>query len=397
MSLHLSDSIDIRFVQVEPDQLGDPWKLRYNENEQPIARRRSHVKSRHGCTACKKRKVKHDFLMQAILLTSATHLSYLDPSSQIYHRAYMLHLHQTLRLFRHALAQPTTVHNADALMATSALLVYYAWDKTDGLFTSSSSSSPLSSSSSSSSPQPFKTTSESTDELHLDLGSDPLFSLARGLRQVFTNAFNFLGTKNTIFTSAILDGHCAKAHHNVHDEQDVADHIDTEDTDCASIDFASSKDVPSRLALLHGILKQLPFQNCRPNSPNSSSASSEDTDNQLSGSDMVLSVFYFPTCTTDAFRSLVQQDDSSVLMVMYFYYRAVEFLLPVSLYWWTRKRAELLAPAIERYLLSKGDKDIEIALNEGKKILHYYVTGREDGVAGALRGEGESIIVDEKA
>ncbi len=42
-----------------------------------------------------------------------------------------VHLAETLRLFQKALAQPITTRNADALIATSALLVHHAWATTD--------------------------------------------------------------------------------------------------------------------------------------------------------------------------------------------------------------------------------------------------------------------------
>ena len=77
--------------------------------------------------------------MHAILLISATHLSYLLPNESTYHRASALHLSQTLHLFRHALSQPVTQHNADALMATSLLLVHHAWATVDNIQTSTAS------------------------------------------------------------------------------------------------------------------------------------------------------------------------------------------------------------------------------------------------------------------
>jgi len=70
--------------------------------------------------------------MHAVLLTSATHLSYLRPDISIYKRASMLHLNQTLSAFRQALSESMTAQNADAFLATSILLVHHAWTNVDG-------------------------------------------------------------------------------------------------------------------------------------------------------------------------------------------------------------------------------------------------------------------------
>ncbi|KAH8802610.1 hypothetical protein F5884DRAFT_802432 [Xylogone sp. PMI_703] len=459
MAFGASQPPDFRFVQVGPEQLGDPWKLRHTEEGLPISRRRPHMKSRHGCAACKKRKVKcdegrpscqncvkrretcslakethrepkeltqraitpsipsplplspdvnvlhmklmhhfsevtastliftediwrkkvaplsfeHDFLMQAILLTAATHLAHLQPSCEIYHRASMLHLHQTLRLFRYALTQPTTTANADALMATSSLLVHYAWDRVDGLFSLANSS------------ESSEDGSRPPDDCRLDLGSDPLFSLAKGLRQVFTNAFHFLGSSNTIFASTLFnDSATPRApRHALTEFITSINNGEMAETECDTVDLTGVQDLQSRLALVHSLCQHLPLQSYKSDSssPLKDLDDASSNNQELCGDDPVMTVFYFPTCSNDRMRTLISQGDPSALIMMYFYYRAVEYILPIDRYWWTHKRATLLAPAIEQYLLLKGDKEIEITLVEGKRILHDYTGGEWSAMA----------------
>src|SRR5271155_4988274 len=125
--------------------------------------------------------------MHTILLISATHLCHLQPTNLMYHRTSLLHLSKTLRLFRQALSQPITCHNADALIATAVLLTHHAWADIDPFVPDDKTSSTLS---------------------PLDLSLDRLFSLCEGLRKGFMSAAEFLISKRSIFTATAI--HCPR-------------------------------------------------------------------------------------------------------------------------------------------------------------------------------------------
>lgn len=289
----------------------------------------------------------------------------------------MLHLQRTLHLFRNALTQPTTHSNANALMATAALLVHYAWASTDEVLPSSS-------------PERDQSQSGNTSSLPLRLGSDPLFCLARGLREVFATAFNFVGLGNTIFTSSILHGQCpahitgkneptaeevvAKlAGKDLHAEDSVyrsPSITGSESSTTAPRDFSDFNDLPNRLALVYMLFQQFPLRYLHADRTGDTSECHD-----YSRADIVRSMFYFPTCASEEYLTLVRQDNSCALLLMFFYYRVVDSILPGSQYWWSRKRSEILAPVIERHLRSKGDPNIEAVLEEGNKMLQDELRG----------------------
>jgi len=119
--------------------------------------------------------------MHAVLLLSATHLTYLRPTLPIYERAAMHHLNQALCAFRRALSEPMTTNNADAWIATSTLLVHHAWASNEWFLHPPASVRP---------------------GLGLDLRLDPLFSLSEGLHRIFMNAANIIRCDQSIFAEA---------------------------------------------------------------------------------------------------------------------------------------------------------------------------------------------------
>jgi hypothetical protein len=98
--------------------------------------------------------------------------------------------------------------------------------------------------------------------------------------------------------------------------------------------------------------------------------------------DLARYLFSFLTRSTPSFISLVQRNDPSALLIIFYYYRAVHMLLPETQCWWSQKRAEYLVPAIE-HALQTADVEMRRALEDGKRLL-------EEGVplwaVEALRG-----------
>jgi hypothetical protein len=371
--------------------------------------------------------------MHAILLISATHLSYLLPNESTYHRASALHLSQTLRLFRHAISQPLTQHNADALMATSLLLVHHAWATIDNIQT------PTASDQSTDQNQPSVASSYQTQ---LDLSSDPLFSHSGGARQVFMAAIDLIAANKSIFTpSAVhrprkslmratarawpwgpgeLEEFFSRCYTRMRlsgpsfftyamPDSMVADFsasspLSAESNTIAgrseddirgfeeASDFTGFTDAVSRLVLVLALIKLPPGSEIDKDPSHapqiSQIASTPDLVGDVSNpplppiTDLARYLFSFPTRSTPSFISLVQRNDPSALLILYYYYRAVHVLLPKKQCWWSQKRAQYLVPAIER-ALQTADTETRRALEDGKRLL-------EEGVplwaVEALRG-----------
>ncbi|SPO04535.1 uncharacterized protein DNG_07220 [Cephalotrichum gorgonifer] len=125
-------------------------------------KKRAHRKSRWGCTACKRRKVKQEYFMTAMLAVAARHLSILNPSSRRHSEAALLLLSKSCAQFRADLDQAITVENRDARLGTALLLHYLGWCNVGFL--------------------EFQTAS--SHEQPLDLSGDQLFLLSEGLRHV---------------------------------------------------------------------------------------------------------------------------------------------------------------------------------------------------------------------
>jgi hypothetical protein len=354
--------------------------------------------------------------MHAVLLISATHLSYLLPNDPTYHRASALHLSQTLRLFRRALSQPITPHNADAFMATSTLLVHHAWANIDDIQTSTASDHSADQN------EPSVTPSCQT---HLDLSLDPLFSLSEGLRHVFMTAMDLIAVNKSIFTPSAVHRPrnslvratariwpkapgeleafflrcCERMRlsspsfftYAMPDPMAADISASSLSGESNKIGARSAEDVPgfeeanyysgftdavSRLVLVLALIKRRHTSDEDPNqAPNISQkastlnlASCESNPPLPPIADLARYLFSFPTRSTPSFISLVQSNDPNALLILFYYYRAVQLLLPGKQCWWSRKRAEYMSPAIER-ALQKANVETRKALEDGKRLL----------------------------
>lgn len=321
----------------------------------------------------------------------------------------MLHLSETLRLFRHALTQPVTVSNADACVATSTILVHYAWATTDSV-------SP-----------PDEDSGAAQGQSGLDFSMDQLFTLSQGLRKVFMNFFHFIRKNDSIFTASaghrpreslerataghaqtsedlktlISKAYCEQrttAGRPITDAGDAttslamarfyfelqrsdelvrtaAGHPDEMcEKDAELTGFA---DATSRLLLVLGLFRQQPLVT---DAGFSADADPTQRAEQATGaiyerdgqppplSDLARYLFAFPTRSTDSFIGLVRQNDPCALLILFFYYRAVSLLLPEQQCWWSCKRAHVLSAAIEHALRAKGDVRLDGVLEAGKRV-----------------------------
>ncbi|KIX99570.1 uncharacterized protein Z520_05146 [Fonsecaea multimorphosa CBS 102226] len=356
--------------------------------------------------------LQHEFLMHAVLLIAAKHLCYLSPGDPSYRSASMLHLSETLRLFRRALTQPISAANADAFIATSTLLVHYAWATDEGV----------------ASAQDVVSAAPPTD-FTLNLSMDPLFSLSQGLRTLFMKSRCFIEKGESIFaTSAryrpresleqatirhskpsqdleilISEAYCRHRarlgrpvlvspgslcldsvtrffldNRTDHDKtlggQESLD-VDAEE----DLELIGFLDATSRLVLIMGLFQQ--------RSPIADTVALMETDlieepeadsDIVDGigryhlpplSDLARYIFAFPTRSTDTFIRLIQHHHPHALLILYLFYRAVSLLLPQQQCWWSRKRAQIVGSAIECALRGRGDAHLDTILEEGNRVL----------------------------
>ena len=345
--------------------------------------------------------IQHDFLMHAILLVSATHLSYLDPVNIINYRASVQHLSKTLHLFRHALSQPVTSHNADALMATAILLYHHAWANIELIQSSSSG--------------------ESDSDVPLDLSIDPIFTLSPGLRELFLGAWKYLSSPNSsVFATPALHRprypiiRAANKSSKMPEEfvalleryfnriQDPlgtsvpptldfskrslietiihTPDLETEKSWLSMLDqyqptndatddnkavFKAYMDAASRLAPLLSLCRpqQQPLWSTEPieetvmefgKALSTQGASIHATTHESLLPDIARYFFSFPVRALPTFTTLARKNDSRAYMVLLYFYRGVRSLLPKQAYWWSRPRADYMEKAIHNTLEARG-------------------------------------------
>ncbi|KAH8815619.1 hypothetical protein F5884DRAFT_772945 [Xylogone sp. PMI_703] len=323
----------------------------------------------------------YEFLMQAILLISATHLAYLNPLHSIYQRVSMVHLSKTLSLFRMELSRSITIQNADALIATSVLLVHHAWTSIDILQDLSTDVKPRGS-------------SEQT--FTLDLSIDPLFSLCDGLRDIFIHSIILINNTSSIFSSSAAYRPRYALLEAIHDSNILTD---LETMLCSSINLvrdspiSTSKrlnsemflsywshrvlgtrgeqegngmaprpdeeedeallDASSRVALILAMCRNRATGTCQEfRSPTSCVAEDGRTLPPLC--DLTRYIFSFPPRSSPKFVALVRRNDPSALLILALFYRATDLLLSTDKCWWTRARAGYLQSAIEHALKADG-------------------------------------------
>jgi hypothetical protein len=349
--------------------------------------------------------------MNAVLLISARHLSFLDPDHASYRRAAVLHLAETLHIFRSALDQPMAASNADAFIATSVLLVHHAWALDDDAVIETQ-------------PSPLH-----SFNLRLDFARDSLLSLSQGQRSVFLKAQRLIAQDQSIFAAparyhprtsleqearrqgsrrcydlwvqilkafqddrpkierqptahpdrATYDQLPRRAAAPISNTPTVPRGLPATSEDKCDAELAGFMDAASRLTLLLGLFPDPP-QTPRPASCGDSTLPSDVGDGvdcfdfqEQKGlpplSDLARYMFSFPTRSADSFINLVQHRNPWALLLMYLFYQAVIVLLPEEQCWWSRRRARTLAIALEQALQAQGNDELNVLLRRGKNII----------------------------
>lgn len=113
--------------------------------------------------------------MHAVLLVSARHLEHMSPGKDQYRWAAQSHLSKLLPMYRSGLSGPLSASNADALIAISALLLYFLWSEVG----------------------------DSSAKRPEFMAEDKLFSFAGGVRESFLSAASLLANGKSIFSDVI--------------------------------------------------------------------------------------------------------------------------------------------------------------------------------------------------
>ncbi|UNI19825.1 hypothetical protein JDV02_005975 [Purpureocillium takamizusanense] len=143
-------------------------------------KKRAHRKSRRGCMACKRRRVKEEFVMSTVLCLAVTHLTALRPQQDAkYANASARLLSKSLRLLRQNLSRAFTKDTCNAIVGTAILVNYISWCHLD-----------------------FLDGQRNDDaDTALDLSRDQLILLSPGVLQVFFQALPvFVAEKSDFLT-----------------------------------------------------------------------------------------------------------------------------------------------------------------------------------------------------
>ncbi|KAF5606669.1 uncharacterized protein FSUBG_5855 [Fusarium subglutinans] len=200
-----------------------------------------------------------DFVMSAILCTSAMHLSYLCPHETRYKDASEHLMAKTVQLFRKNLSRPLNKQNCEALMGTALLVNYISWFDLDFLH----------------------------GQTKLDLSKDQLFFLTPGIIELWFRSMPIFIDQGSIF--ADVARHSPRFHIEQalvswgHDPERFIDLFMAiwDDPRCQGENCPAKSDEPTSCAwrLLLGMENQIPHPS--PKSPPAEEGScEEDTHNQ---------------------------------------------------------------------------------------------------------------------
>ncbi|KAJ8129861.1 hypothetical protein O1611_g3769 [Lasiodiplodia mahajangana] len=106
---------------------------RSNSNQKPRLERRGHTKSRRGCYNCKRRRIKHEYLMHAILGLAASDLMVQDPSLVAFAMAHRLKAIKAIKKTLTDVPKANSFEEGNALLATCYALTFQSVMLDDGM------------------------------------------------------------------------------------------------------------------------------------------------------------------------------------------------------------------------------------------------------------------------
>ncbi|KAH8162037.1 hypothetical protein CIB48_g6218 [Xylaria polymorpha] len=347
-------------------------------------RKRPHYKSRRGCLACKRRRVKRDlvntlafselwqqvlpwsfqepYIMCAMLCLAATHLSTLRPQVPRYSDAAAQLLAKSVSLFSEKLSGPMTARNSEPLISVCILMHYISWSRIE--FVEKQERLPC----------------HNRDSLlTMHLSNDPLLQLSFGVKGILCEAYRTLAGSGSVFLTTglyspvyaieeailqqgedpwrfvsyfigILDDPLP-----VHDDRDdppsrkrQATGHNTEMTSISPQCTAKTQE-----AAFEGIAQRLSLLFCLVSMSASASHSASQALMRLQ-LDTERCFFSFPIHYSGSFRELALQGDPRALVMLCHFYRAARILLTGPRTWWARQRSRVIESLILQDLTLRG-------------------------------------------
>lgn len=309
--------------------------------------------------------------MHAILLISASHLSYMSPDKSEYQQASLFHLSKVLPRYRKEVSRALSTENADIAMAVSFLMIYYAWSNVDSF--------------------------DMNDRKCFI--SDPLFAMTGGLRESFISATLIISSGRSIFSESIAyrpkdtideiaqrcsqtpahfeqsfcEEYYARGNHGIMDIRDDSiqnipefsdilasgQQVDnnymwysvTRPHDSCLVGFL---DASVRLAPLCSIASEVEStshagQSCEPIVLQGGSSSKATFAGPLPITDLARYIYTWPYICSPGVLHLLARKDGSIILLLYRFYKTIKALLPEE-YWWAHQRADKMITVFKETL-----------------------------------------------
>ncbi|KAF3800295.1 hypothetical protein GCG54_00007742 [Colletotrichum gloeosporioides] len=279
---------------------------------------------------------KEEYLMTAMLATSARHLSVLRPDESVYDEAALALLSRSCAGFSAALNQDDGREKHNPLFFTAMLIHYLTWCNLDFL----------------------EEGGKPADDRQLDLKGDQLFLLSSGVR-VFLSSTRAQGP-DSIFANMSSISQCSAlenivASQSMDCEGIVADFMrryDDSSTSQVEISTQATKEREAYHAIvtrLSVILALWRYRETNPSPPQRA--------------DLERYIFSFPLFCVGIFLDMVVSSDTRALLVLYHFYRTSRLLLGSKESWWASKRLNtmdaLIKLDLERRCISVAVGDFE--------------------------------------
>jgi hypothetical protein len=307
--------------------------------------------------------------MHAVLSVSASHLAFLSKNAH-YRTQSQKHFSCALRLFRESLGKGAIDDDSDAILATSALIYYEAWSSPDSLATENP-------------------TEEANEGLLYRASDDQLLALASGMRHLFSSKkwsplFNVSLFSRTIVhrpikavervtlslgrdpyelecllagfynqPDTISDCHARQLPDQListKTQPRESTYIDIQSTliDFPICAYEAYMNVAARLSILLSLLSGKGEDWTTLMGVDTSSSALDIQPELLC--DVSRVVYTFPLMFHHSFLSMLHDNDSRALLLLYYFYRMVQDLLPKKDCWWASDRAEVMQQRLARKL-----------------------------------------------
>lgn len=294
-----------------------------------------------------------EFLMSMVLCIAARHLTALRPEDETYSMAAAYHLHRAIQQFHDELSKNLESINADAFVATTILLQYEVWTRTDFL-------TPQDDGKVSFNPDHdrFFTQSASMKQMFLQFASlmpRRPSQVSIFLPHIQRNSLSELAQAANISNSTGIEYQNFFSYHRPLSLELLEMPLpNTLDTDLATWQHHGHTGQGEPDPIEHGyalVVEQI----CILQSylPEANPLVSIENEPSLA-LDLARSIFTFPILCRGPFASMVHQSDPHALLLLYHFYRTTRILLSSNHYWWAHRRSAAAEASLKEWLVDKS-------------------------------------------